>query len=168
MTEVRRRIDQVTASISDTYAAIEAAGGAVPAAKTSDNLPSTVANALANAGENLDEVLEEQAALISQIATALDGKAAGGGGTGSVETVTCVVRALNPRGGIEGFIICSDGSGSYSRVEEAASVSVMKNSLVFAAAGGNGFHTKGGATTIYADTEMNFVALVTGDCTLEL
>lgn len=79
-------------------------------------------------GENLDTVISEQDSLISQIQTALQGKAAGGGG--SVETCSVQIGGFSDP---ETSVYYVDLSGQL--VTELADggmvITVMKNSIVY-------------------------------------
>lgn len=90
-----------------------------------NNLP----EASSGGGEDLDSVISEQTALISQLSTTLDGKAAGGGGA-SVETKAVSFTGSSGRGKcfatgfVDGEIITIDqmGTGTNVTISETAVV----------------------------------------------
>ena len=118
---------------------------------------------------NLGEVsveVDEQAELIAQITSALEGKA-GGGSNANIETVTITLSSMSP-GGVSGTLYYIDKTISLqSLVATAGQVEVLKNTLMLAVNGGDGIsandlpviHNDIGVCALYQATQDGIIGL---------
>ena len=129
----------------------------------------TEATTVDAAVDNTEAHASSQEALIAQIATALEGKVAGGSGGTSAEacTVTIVngMSRIAVAAAVEPYFIMPDGNYNNISIGTSETIQVHPNSLI--AMSDTYIHAiEGSATRITAESESLCVIYVTGDATI--
>lgn len=124
-------------------------------------------------GENLDSVIAEQQALITELSSVLDSKAAGGSGA-SVET--CTVTLKRQSRFFNGTAHYTDENlekviFAFSGTATSATITVAKNTIVFFTDGATGVVANGGCEVLWDGSNYGLmgiaIGVITGDAEID-